>query len=482
MQVITGVIGLLKIDSFEMYKNSSLTLNNTIKQAFTKIDSEFGKILTVVDKKNSLIGVLTAGDLRRGILAGFNLNDKIKKIYSNDFSFVYLHELKTKKFLNSKFDTKNLSDSIYQIPVVNKKKQVVNIFSLEKLIDTLGKDSKKIQFTKINYPKVLVVGGAGYIGANLCLKLLKKKYQVLAVDKLLYDKTVIKKYLNKYKKFEFIKGDICDLNVQINVIKNVDAVVFLAEIVGDPACNAIPEDALKTNYLSISSMANLCSHLNITRFIYTSSCSVYGVNKKNDLLDEKSNLNPLSHYARMKIMSEKALLNFPSNNFKPTIFRLGTVFGPSLRNRFDLVVNTMAKSAHYNKEIIVNGGEQWRPNIHVDDVVDGIITALQKSPKKIGGKIFNLSSDRANYQIKDLAYEAKKVFKKSKVKIIKSLIDGRNYRASSKLFYKTTGFKAIKSISQANKDFKKMFSKDRKFNANNKIYNNFEIINDTKKN
>lgn len=464
-----------------MYKNNFLNKNSTIKYAFSKINGEFGKILCVVDNKKSLIGVLTAGDLRRGILAGYNLNDKIEKIYSKNFSFVYLHELKIKKFINSKFNTKKITDSIYQIPIVNKKKQLLSIINLEKLIDTLGDNSKKISIKKINYPKILVVGGAGYIGANLCLKLLKKKYQVVAVDKLLYDKSVIKKYLSKYKKFKFIRGDICDLNVQIEVIKNVDAVVFLAEIVGDPACNARPEDALKTNYLSISSMATLCSHLNITKFIYTSSCSVYGVNKKNDLLNEKSDLNPLSHYARMKIMSEKTLLNFRTNNFKPTIFRLGTVFGPSLRNRFDLVVNTMAKNAYYNKRIIVNGGEQWRPNIHVDDVVDGIITAIQTPSKKIGSKIFNLSSDLSNYQIKNLARETKKIFSKAEVKIVKSLIDGRNYRASSKLFYKTTGFKAKKSVLQANKDFKKLFLKEKKFKPNSKIYNNFEIINDTKK-
>lgn len=464
-----------------MYKNNFLNKNSTIKYAFSKINGEFGKILCVLDNKKSLIGVLTAGDLRRGILAGFNLNDKIEKIYSTNFSFVYLHELKRKKFINSKFNTKKITDSIYQIPVVNNKKQVQSIINLEKLIDILGDNSKKISVKKINYPKILVVGGAGYIGANLCLKLLKNKYQVIAVDKLLYDKSVVKKYLSKYKKFKFIRGDICDLSVQIQVIKNVDAVVFLAEIVGDPACNARPEDALKTNYLSISSMATLCSHLNITKFIYTSSCSVYGVNKKNDLLNEKSDLNPLSHYARMKIMSEKTLLNFRTNNFKPTIFRLGTVFGPSLRNRFDLVVNTMAKNAYYNKEIIVNGGEQWRPNIHVDDVVDGIITAIQASSKKVGSKIFNLSSDLSNYQIKNLARETKKIFSKANVKIVKSLIDGRNYRASSKLFYKTTGFKAKKSVLQANKDFKKLFLKNKKFNPNSKIYNNFEIINDTKK-
>ena len=462
-----------------MLKNNFLNKNSTIKNAFSKIDGEFGKILCVVDGNKSLIGVLTAGDLRRGILSGFNLNDKIENIYSKSFSFVYSHELKKKKLINSNFNTKKLTDSIYQIPIVNKKKQVLDIVSLEKLIDSLGSNPKKQSFKKINYPKILVVGGAGYVGANLCLKLLKKKYQVIAVDKLLYDKSVVKKYLSKFKKFKFIKADICDLSVQIEVVKNVDAVVFLAEIVGDPACNARPEDALKTNYLSISSMATLCSHLNISKFIYTSSCSVYGVNKKNDLLNEKSDLNPLSHYARMKIMSEKTLLNIRTNNFKPTIFRLGTVFGPSLRNRFDLVVNTMAKNAYYNKKIVVNGGEQWRPIIHVDDVVDGIITAIQASSKKIGGRIFNLSSDNSNFQIKDLANEAKKVFPKSDLKIVKSLIDGRNYRASSELFYKTTGFKAKKSVTQAYKGFKKLFFKNKKLNPNNKIYNNFEIINDT---
>ena len=94
---------------------------------------------------------------------------------------------------------------------------------------------------------------------------------------------------------------------------------------------------------------------------------------------------------------------------------------------------------------------------------------------------FNLSSDISNYQIKGLARETKKIFPKANLKVVKSLIDGRNYRASSELFYKATGFKAVKSVLQANKDFKKMFLKDKKFNPNNKIFNNFEIINDTKK-
>ena len=161
---------------------------------------------------------------------------------------------------------------------------------------------KKKEFVKL--PNVLIVGGRIYRN-HINKPSLKKKFKVTILDKLLYDKNVLKKNFKKNKNFKFIMGDVCDLNVQINSIKNIDIVVFLAEIVGDPACNARPEDALKTNFLSLSSLATLCSHLSISKFIYTSSCSVYGINKNNDLLTEKSPLNPVSHYARIKIMSKK---------------------------------------------------------------------------------------------------------------------------------------------------------------------------------
>ena len=255
-------------------------------------------------------------------------------------------------------------------------------------------------------------------------------------------------------------------------------VVFLAEIVGDPACNARPEDALKTNYLSIASMAQLCSHLGISKFIYTSSCSVYGLDKHNKLLTEKSNLNPISHYARMKIMSEKALLANKNDIFRPTILRLGTVFGPSLRNRFDLVVNTMAKNAYFEKKINLHGGEQWRPNIHVEDVADGIIASIKSNQKKVGSKIFNLSSDKSNFKIKDIAFAAKKVFKKSKINIQKSMFDARNYRVSSKKFFISSGFKAKKTINRAYKDFEKLFKENKNFNPNKKIYSNIQVLSD----
>jgi nucleoside-diphosphate-sugar epimerase len=458
------------------YFKSELRENETIKTALKKVSGFFGKVGCVVNKKGALIGVLTAGDLRRAMLnKGCAPNHPIKNIYNKRITFIYSDELKNKKFIKSNFASNEINDSIFYIPIINKEKKVVDVLPTERVLEIL--DNRKINKKSIKQklPRVLVVGGAGYIGSVLCLKLLKKNYEILVVDKLLYDKNVIKT-LKKFKKFKFMKADICDLNVQINSIKNIDAVIFLAEIVGDPACNARPEDAIKTNFLSISSMAQLCSYLNISKFIYTSSCSVYGLDKNNDLLTEKSNLNPLSHYARMKIMSEKALFKNKNEFFRPTILRLGTVFGPSLRNRFDLVVNTLAKNAFYKNKIQVHGGNQWRPNIHVEDVADGIITTLSSDQRNVGNKIFNLTSTISNYKIIDLANHAMKVFKKTEIEIIKSLIDNRNYRVSAKSFYKAVGFKAKKTVSFAFKQFKKIFENEKKFDPEKKMYYNVKTI------
>jgi len=333
-----------------MTKFSTITENNTIQLAFQKLHGEHGKILTVVNNKKSLLGVISAGDLRRGILAGYNLNDKIKNIYNRNATYVYQKELEEKKLNKSNFGSGSLGDTTFYVPVVNDNKEVKDIIPVERVLEILENKTLKDYDNNNKLPKILIVGGAGFIGTVLASRLLKKKYRVTILDKLIYDHKIIQKNFKNKKNLNFVLGDICDLNTQIKIIKEIDIVVYLAEIVGDPACSAKPEDALKTNYLSVLSFANLCSHLAIEKFIYTSSCSVYGLDKNNKLLNEKSNLNPVSHYARIKIMSEKALLSSANNNFKPTILRLGTVFGPSKRMRFDLVVNTMSKFAYFDNK------------------------------------------------------------------------------------------------------------------------------------
>jgi nucleoside-diphosphate-sugar epimerase len=455
-----------------MTKLSSITEKNTIRSAFKKLHGEHGKILVVINKKKSLLGVISAGDLRRAILAGYNLDDKIKNIYNRDVTYVFQDELAKKKLSKSNFGNKSLGDSNFYVPIVNNNKQPKDIIPVERVLATLEKKSFK-EHKKNKLPKILIVGGAGFIGTALALKLLEKNYNITILDKLIYDKKIIKKNFKNKKNFNFILGDVCDLNTQIKAIKEIDVVVYLSEIVGDPACSAKPEDALKTNYLSVLSFAHLCSHLAIDKFIYTSSCSVYGLDEDNKLLSEKSNLNPVSHYARIKIMSEKALLSSSNNYFKPTIIRLGTVFGPSKRMRFDLVVNTMSKFAYFNKKIEVHGGNQWRPNIHVEDVADGIISIIKSKKKNVENQIFNLSNDKLNLQIIDIAKKVKNTFKNANLNVIKTSTDPRNYKVTSKKLKNKTGFVAKKSIESALKEIKNMFRFKKIKNPENKIYNNF---------
>ena len=424
-------------------------------------------------KKKCLLGVISTGDLRRAILAGYNLNDKIKKIYNRNVTYVYKNELEKKKLNKSNFGSSTLGDSNFYVPIVHNNKKVYDMMPVEKVLATLENKKLVKNKKKITLPKVLLVGGGGFIGTVLASKLLEKNYHVTILDKLIYDNKVIQRNFNKKKNFNFILGDVCDLNTQIKAIKEIDIVVYLAEIVGDPACSAKPEDALKTNYLSLLSFAHLCSHLAIDKFIYTSSCSVYGLDKNNKLLNEKSNLNPVSHYARIKIMSEKALLSSSNNYFKPTIVRLGTVFGPSKRMRFDLVVNTMSKFAYFSEKIDVFGGNQWRPNIHVEDVADGIISIINSKKKKIENQIFNLSNDKLNLQIIDIAKKVKAKFKNAKLNVIKTSTDPRNYKVTSNKIKNKTGFVAKKSIENSLKEIKNMFRLKKIKNPDNKIYNNF---------
>ena len=456
-----------------MFKFSSISEKNTIRSAFQKLKGEHGKILTVIDKKKSLLGVISIGDLRRAILAGYNLNDKIKKIYNNNATFVYKEELEKKKLKKSNFGSDSLGDTNFYVPIIDKNKIVKNIFPVEKVLTLLENKNSKKKIKEKKLPKVLIVGGAGFIGTVLTSKLLEKNYHVTILDKLIYDNKVIQKNFRNRKNLNFILGDVCDLNTQIKAIKEIDIVVYLAEIVGDPACSAKPEDALKTNYLSVLSFAHLCSYLAIEKFIYTSSCSVYGLDKNNNLLHEKSNLNPVSHYARIKIMSEKALLTSANNYFKPTIVRLGTVFGPSKRMRFDLVVNTMSKFAYFSNKIDVFGGEQLRPNIHVDDVADGIISIIKTKKKNVENEIFNLSNDKLNLEIIQIAKKVKKTFENAKLNIIKTSTDPRNYKVSSKKIKNKTGFIAKKGIENALKEMKDMFKLKKIKDPNNKKYNNF---------
>jgi nucleoside-diphosphate-sugar epimerase len=279
--------------------------------------------------------------------------------------------------------------------------------------------------------------------------------------------------------FSFIEGDVCNLHTQTESIKGIDCVVFLAEIVGDPSCEYLPQTALKTNYLAVNSMATLCAHANINRFIYTSSCSVYGASANpEDLLNEESALSPVSHYARMKILSEQTLFNQLNPLFSPTILRLATVFGHSHRPRFDLVVNAFAKNAYYDESLTVYGGNQWRPNVHVKDVARSIIKVIDAPLNIVKKETFNVGSNSENYTIKSLSELTKKVFQDCTVHVDDSNPDKRNYRIDFSKIKEILGFDHKYSVKDGLKELKEVFELELINKVNDKKHSNIQTFMD----
>ena len=285
--------------------------------------------------------------------------------------------------------------------------------------------------------KILVTGGCGYIGTTLIPKLLSAGHKVLSIDNQLFGN-----FLLKHKNLENIKMNIGDIK-ETN-IKSVDTVIHLASISNDPSALINSKITWETNVLYTHQLLNLCKEKRIKKFIFASSGSVYGVSKKRKV-DENSNLVPISDYNKTKMIGEKLVQGY-KNFFDTIILRPGTVCGFSKSLRLDLTVNAMTYTALKNKMINVNGGNQVRPHVHMEDMVNAYLFFLNR--KNMSG-IYNVGFE--NHSIMKIAEMIKKRLPYVSVKKNKS-IDPRSYRLYSKKILKT-GFKPIKCIEIAIDEF-----------------------------
>ena len=245
--------------------------------------------------------------------------------------------------------------------------------------------------------RILVTGAGGYIGSVLVPMLIEKGYSVLALDRFFFGKD---KLPSQNGQLEIMEEDIRLFEKEI--LKDVDAVIDLAALSNDPAGELDPVKTWSINYLGRFRVATLSKLMGIKRYILPSSCSVYGF--QDGIVDETSETNPLTTYAKANLKAEKDILNLADNNFTVVILRQATVYGLSPRMRFDLAINGMVKGFFKNGRIpILRDGTQWRPFVHVRDTSSAMIKVLEAPQDKVNREIFNVGSDEQNYQIFDLA-------------------------------------------------------------------------------
>ena len=274
---------------------------------------------------------------------------------------------------------------------------------------------------------VLVTGGNGYLGSVLVEELSQQGYQTIVLDNGLTSPDHPSNSSNN--NVQFIRGDVRNVNDLTPALKGVDAVVHLASIVGDPACNAAPELAWEVNYLGTIQIANACRKMGVRRLIFASTCSNYGLQVCEDM-DEMAPLNPQSIYAQTKIHSEHYLLSLRDEIFTPCILRLSTLYGLSPRMRFDLAVNVMTARAILENVVTVYGGEQWRPFLHVRDAARAILELLESTHTSNSSEIYNCGSEMENYTFKELGQMIVQEVPSARLQLVAEEVDKRSYRVN----------------------------------------------------
>lgn len=295
--------------------------------------------------------------------------------------------------------------------------------------------------------KVLVTGGAGYIGSVLVKLLLDRGYFVRVLDNLSFGGEAIVELLN-HENFDFIKGDIRERKDLETAMKGIDYVAHLASIVGDPACAVNPELTKDINLNGAKLTYQVANEMGIERFVFASTCSNYGkMADANAFVDENSELKPVSLYAETKVEFEQYLLSQPkSNAAKPTCLRFSTVYGLSPRIRFDLTVNEFTKELAMGRELVVFGEQFWRPYCHVIDLSRGVIAAFEADSEIVAFNVYNVGDTSENYQKQMIVDEIVKQIPDAKIKFVKRDEDPRDYRVNFDKIKNELGFAITKRV------------------------------------
>jgi nucleoside-diphosphate-sugar epimerase len=301
---------------------------------------------------------------------------------------------------------------------------------------------------------VLVTGGAGYVGSALIPKLLEAGHRVTVLDLYLYGEDLFAEYRDTGRLIE-VKGDLRDEAAVHKSLEGCDAVIHLACISNDPSYDLDPDLGKSINYDCFRPLVQASKNAGVKRFIYASSSSVYGIKEELNVTEDVP-LEPLTDYSKYKALCEDVLNEERVPGFVTCIIRPSTVCGYAPRLRLDLTVNILTNHAINNGKITVFGGEQKRPNIHIDDMVDLYLFLLQCPDEKIDGEAFNAGYE--NYTVMEIANMVRDAIGKDVEIAVTPSDDNRSYHVSSQKMRDQLGFTATRSVTDASRDLAQAFA------------------------
>jgi nucleoside-diphosphate-sugar epimerase len=299
---------------------------------------------------------------------------------------------------------------------------------------------------------VLVIGGGGYVGTELQKLLIENGFKVKVYDTFWYSegKWPIGSFAGQ-ENLQYITGDVRNIDLLKETLEGVDSCIHLACISNDPSYELDPNLAREVNYEAFKKLIPVLNESSLQRFIYASSSSVYGVKQEPNVTEDLS-LEPISDYSKYKAACEKSLLDRIKSNITTTIIRPSTVCGFSHRQRFDLVVNILTLSALTKRKISVDGGDQFRPNLHIKDMINCYLKLLTAPIELINREIFNVAGE--NLTVKDIALRVQKIVgNDSEIEFLPTK-DARSYRVSGEKIARVIGFKPTFTIEDAIADIR----------------------------
>lgn len=304
--------------------------------------------------------------------------------------------------------------------------------------------------------KVLVTGMDGYIGVLLGPVLLERGHDVVGLDTGFYRDGWLYNGVTKFP--ACISKDIRHITEED--LKGFEAVVHLAELSNDPLGQLNPEITYQINHRGSVELAKKCKTVGILRFVYTSSCSVYGVGT-DDLRTEESETHPQTAYAKCKVLVEQEVSAMADDDFSPTFLRNATAYGPSPRMRFDLVLNNLAGLAWTTGEIkMTSDGTPWRPLVHVLDICEAIACTLEAPREIVHNQIFNVGSTEENYQIREIARIVSDTFPGCRLTVGRNSGDNRSYRVSfDKIKAQLPGFRCRRKAQLGAEQLREVFER-----------------------